>query len=407
MSIQNIYRKNISKNYLYTFFSCLDLTRGLWMIYLATKGVSLVQLGILESIFHITSFFMEIPTGMVADVFGRKTSVVMSRVISFISLIIMFIGNSYYIFMISFILSAISYNLESGAGEALIYDSLKEVGEENTFIKVNSKIELVRNLASIVAFIIGGILAIMDYSLVFYISFIFIIMAFLSAIWMKEVEINKNKEVKNPLRMFKEQLTNSIRAVRANDKIVFFMLFSEIVGCINTTMFFYLQNYWKGNGLNEFKIGIVFSIGCLFCSIFASIIDKIEGRLKERGILLYVPIISLISIGGIAFTRYSYVFYIIMGLCEMIIWVVVGNYINMLIPSESRATILSFRSMIFSFFMVALFPVVGKLGDIIGLANTFRIIFYVMLILVCINTTIVMKIMNKNTNRELPVEQEG
>ncbi len=407
MSIQNLYKKNIFKNYLYTFFSCLDLTRGLWMIYLATKGVSLLQLGILESVFHITSFFMEIPTGMVADIFGRKTSRVIGSVISFISLIIMFIGNSYYIFMISFILSALSYNLESGAGEALIYDSLKEVGEEKTYIKVSSKIELVRNVASIAAFIIGGILAIMNYNMVFYVSFIFIIMAFLSAIWMKEVEVNEKKEFKNPLRTFKDQLTNSINAVRANDKIVFFMLFSETVGCINTTMFFYLQNFWKGNGLNEFKIGIVFSIGALFCSIFASIIDKIEGRLKDRGILLYVPILLLISIGGIAFTRYSYVFYILMGLCEMIIWVVVGNYINILIPSENRATILSFRSMIFSFFMVALFPVVGKLGDVIGLDNTFRMIFYVMLILVCINTIIVRKIIKKNINRELSVEQEG
>ncbi|WBW97513.1 MFS transporter [Oceanirhabdus sp. W0125-5] len=407
MNIENLYRKNIFKNYFYTFFSCLDLTRGLWMIYLATKGVSLVQLGILESIFHITSFFMEIPTGMIADIFGRKTSVLMSRVISFISLIILFIGNDYYVFMISFILSALSYNLESGAGEALIYDSLKEVGEEKGFIRVSSKIELVRNLSSIAAFIIGGILALMNYNMVFYISFFFIIMAFLSAMSMKEVMINKKTQLKNPLRIFAHQITTSVKAVRGNNKIVFFMLFSEIVGCINTTMFFYLQNYWKGKGLNELKIGLIFSIGCLSCSIFSGIIDKIEDRLKERGILLYVPILLFISIGGIAFTKYSYVFYIIMGLCEMVIWVVVGNYINMLIPSENRATILSFRSMIFSFFMIALFPVVGKLGDVIGLANTFRFIFYVMLILVCINTIVVIKIMKKNINRKLTVEQEG
>lgn len=41
------------------------------MIYLAGKGMSLTQLGLLETIFHITSFTMEVPTGAVADIFGR------------------------------------------------------------------------------------------------------------------------------------------------------------------------------------------------------------------------------------------------------------------------------------------------------------------------------------------------
>ncbi len=66
------YAANIGIHYLYTFFSNLNLTHGLWMIYLASRGFSLVQLGILEGVFHVTSFLMEVPHRAVADLWGRQ-----------------------------------------------------------------------------------------------------------------------------------------------------------------------------------------------------------------------------------------------------------------------------------------------------------------------------------------------
>ena len=71
---KNLYRRNIRVNYLYTFIMCISLTQGFWLIYLASKGMSLLQLGILEGVFHVTSFIMETPTGAVADLYGRKFS---------------------------------------------------------------------------------------------------------------------------------------------------------------------------------------------------------------------------------------------------------------------------------------------------------------------------------------------
>jgi len=52
--------RNIKSNYAYTFFNSMNLTQGLWMIYLVSKGQSLFAVGMLESIFHITSFLMEV-----------------------------------------------------------------------------------------------------------------------------------------------------------------------------------------------------------------------------------------------------------------------------------------------------------------------------------------------------------
>ena len=54
------------------------------MIYTADKGMSL-QAGLLETIFHIASFLMEVPYSTVADIFGRKISGISRTVLSLIS----------------------------------------------------------------------------------------------------------------------------------------------------------------------------------------------------------------------------------------------------------------------------------------------------------------------------------
>ncbi|HPE54693.1 MAG TPA: MFS transporter, partial [Mesotoga prima] len=56
-------KSNIKKNYLFSFLMNMRLSSGLWMIYMAFKGMSLTQIGFLEGIFHVTSLMMEVPTG--------------------------------------------------------------------------------------------------------------------------------------------------------------------------------------------------------------------------------------------------------------------------------------------------------------------------------------------------------
>ncbi|NBK26550.1 MAG: MFS transporter, partial [Spirochaetia bacterium] len=99
----------------------LSFTHGIWMIYLASRGFSLIQLGALEAIFHITSFLMEVPTGSVADIWGRKTSRLAGRVCYALSLVLMYWGPTFWLQILAFVLSALGYNLESGAGDALLY----------------------------------------------------------------------------------------------------------------------------------------------------------------------------------------------------------------------------------------------------------------------------------------------
>jgi len=367
---------NVTKNYLYTFFFNLNLTRGIWMIYLAGRGFSLLQLGIFEGVFHITSFLMEVPTGATADIWGRKASRLWGRVLFFASLFIMLFSRSFFIQLSGFVLCATGYNLESGAGEAFVYDSMLLSGRHEDYKATAGKQNLVMQSAFIAAYILGGYLAVRSYYAVYVFSIIFTVLSFITALFFIEPVISTEKKDKsfsfsNIKNSMYRQTGESILVIKKQPRIAFLIIFSELIFTFITSLFFYLQNYWKGNGVSEFSIGITFAVSALAAGLTAykaSVIEKIIG---EKGVLLLMPTALLVCLWGISSTPYKAQFYVLTGVIDGILAVAVSDYINRLIPSENRATVLSFQSMAFSFFMIIFFPLIGWTGDRYSLDKAF------------------------------------
>ncbi len=82
-------KKNIKIDYMYKFLSSIDISSAIWVLYLAHKGMSLIEIGLLESVHHITSLICEVPTGAIADIVGRKNTIILGRIMSAIGAILM------------------------------------------------------------------------------------------------------------------------------------------------------------------------------------------------------------------------------------------------------------------------------------------------------------------------------
>jgi MFS family permease len=377
------YKRNISIQYIFIVICNLDLTRGLWMIYLASRGFSLLQLGILEGVFHITSFLMEVPTGAVADIWGRKISRLAGRVLYLSSLLFMFYAQSFAFQLMGFAACALGYNLESGAGDALVYDSLLLDGKKEAYMGVAGKKELIYQGAMIISLIVGGYLAVRSYSLIFAISIALSVGSMVTALFFiepKAVKAEENGEaVPTPpeklhsriVSSIWDQLVSSLAVVRKRPRIAFLIIFSEILFTFITSLFFYLQNFWKGSGKDEFYVGTALAVSSLVSGAAGWKAAAVEKRIGERGVLTIMPVLLLACIWGIALTPWRAFFYSLTGVVEGILIVAISDYINRLIPSENRATILSFQSMTFSFFMIILFPVIGWVGDAWSLETAF------------------------------------
>lgn len=367
---------NINKNYLFLGLTTLDLTRGLWMIYLFTRGFSLIQLGILEGVFHLTTFIMEIPTGIVADLWGRRLSRLLGRIIFLLSLGIMFWSSSFTLQLIGFIITAIGYNLESGAGEALLYDSMKELGIEKQYKKTAGYNNFIDQTGGVLSFMIGGYFAVhLGYTWVFIPSMFICIISILLTYTMHEPSITQKEQTRlRKLGWIKAMLTQtkeSFNVVKERPKIAFLILFRELIYMFLTSLFFYLQTYWKGNGWNEFQIGMVLAATAALSAFSGVKGHSLEKKIGEKGVLLFAPLLLLISLWGIALTSMAPLFFIITGLIDGLLYVAVQDYLNRMIPSERRATVLSFQSMTFSLYMIIFFPAIGFIGDTYGLEYSF------------------------------------
>lgn len=144
---------------MYQCLRSMDMTGAIWILYLGFHGMSLTQIGLLEGIFHLTSMLFEVPTGTIADLIGRKKTIVLGRLSAFISSIIMLQATEFWGFAIGFVFTAVSYNLGSGSEEALVYDSLKEVGKTENYIKINGRNNFIIEVMQGVGAFVGAILA--------------------------------------------------------------------------------------------------------------------------------------------------------------------------------------------------------------------------------------------------------
>lgn len=366
-------RKNIAIAYVFTFISNMNLTHGIWMIYLFSRGVSLVELGILEGIFHVTSIFMEIPTGAVADIWGRKASRITGRVLFLISLLFFYYGMGFVSLLPGFILMAISYNLESGAGEALLFDSLKLLGKDSSFMTVNSRSEFLLQMALILSFLGGGYLALHSYPLIFLITGMFSLLGLFSACFFVEPPVLKSSHEGENLsktylgtRLLHSifvQVREGFSTLRKTPILLLLIVSGELIFTFTTTLFFMLQVHWKAEGYTEWEIGIVYAIQGALSGIGGLITPKLEQVLGYRWVLILPILLSILCLWGIAITPWSTVALVSTGLLEGIMVIALSDYTNRLIPSSNRATVLSFQSMAFSLFMIVVFPLTGLLGD--------------------------------------------
>ena len=78
------------------FSACLRIPDAVWVVLLVARGYSLWQVGLAEGIFHIVSILGEIPSGMAADLMGRRRSLMAAGLCGVISALLMAFSRSFF-----------------------------------------------------------------------------------------------------------------------------------------------------------------------------------------------------------------------------------------------------------------------------------------------------------------------
>ena len=314
-----IMKKNLYLNYIFEFLLNFKLTSLLWPTFLVIKGFSLVDVGICESVFHITSMLGEMPTGIISDLYGRRLSRLLGRMVEIVSIILLIFARQEWMIYLSFILQALSYNLESGTDSAYVYDLLLEYNEQDEFAKIQGKREVVIQVAMLLSTTIGGIIAGLSYQLTYGLSILIVILSIFALLQMKEIK-NKGYIKTNILHDMKQQVVMSCELIKQDHQIFYLILSTALFSASLTTAYYYLTNYWKELGVSISAISIFLSLENITGIIAGVITYKIMKRYSQKRLLLVLPIgivissiglpfypLSILSICVMAFLRQSYI----------------------------------------------------------------------------------------------------
>ncbi len=262
--------KNIKISFIYNFLMNFNITSAIWVLYLSYKGLNLIEIGLLESIFHITSFIFEMPTGAIADIYGRKFSIIAGRVLSAISALLMIFSSSFFGFAISFVISALSFNLNSGSAESIIYDSLKLLNREGEYNKIYGIISFFIEIAQTMAILFGGILSDIRFIYAYLLAVCIDICALSVASYYKEPHIEREKEEKQTII---QQLKESLSVLKTKRIVLFFILLYAFLSTVDATIFFYGQKHFENMYFSRTSIAIIFACNGLLSALFAKYVQ--------------------------------------------------------------------------------------------------------------------------------------
>ncbi len=360
--------KNIRVSYIYSFISSFDFTDAIWVLYLAFRGMSLFEIGLLEGVFHVTSLIFEMPTGAIADTFGRKRAIILGRISAIVSGLLLFFGRSFFVFALAMIFSAVSFNLNSGSDDALVYDSLKKHGLEELFLKINGRRGFLLNLGCALGSLVGGIISDSHFDILYLFVCGARTVALIIALFFDEVEASEKEERATVFQTFK----SAVKILRDNREVLRLSIYSALTSTLYMTVFFYSQEYYSSRGLQTSRIAIILLFGGIAAALGSLAGDKLARMLKGSFVFFCSALIALsitafflgslpVIIAGTIITEFfsSALYYYLL------------NGVNELIPSEQRATLISFESMVYSLFMIAIFPLAGWLCDIFGMSTVF------------------------------------
>jgi MFS family permease len=332
-----------------------------WVALLAARGFSTVEIGLLESIFHVTSMIFEVPSGVVADMFGRRKTMVASRVMMILSSICMIVSRDFYTVAIAISISALSYNLASGTREALAYDSLKEAGMEKEYDAFASNDLMIYQMFSSAGTLLAGVALWLGYRRANLVDAVVGVVTLVIALSLKEVH-TKLQENMHPFGRLKQVVGESLAFLAGNRRARQLILFNSLVGAVDVLVLFFLQAKLPAVGLNPLWLGP---------ALFAMGIGAAAGAKATE----YVPVrsyrkIALVAALGTALSFTAVltgnVYLMIPGgflgaFCDNFLEVKTDVRLNHMIPSEQRATLMSVNSFSFSIVMIVLSPVFGYL----------------------------------------------
>lgn len=357
-------QRNILLLYLIKLSKWFSLVMPVIVLFYQDHGLGLQDIFMLKSIFSIVAVTLEIPSGYLADVWGRKKCLVLGSIFFFSGYVCYSLTATFAAFIIAEILLGMGQTLVNGADSALLYDTTEYYKKEELYLKYEGRITMIGNFAEAAAGIFGGLLAVYSLRYPFYGQAVIAFIGIPASFALQEIPaLNKIKSTYS-------QIIAIIKyALFENKQLCYNIMFSGIIGAATLTMAWFIQPLLIHIDMPTEYFGVIWTVLNLTVGIAALYSDKID---KHFGVSKTYLVILFFIVGGYVALAYNlsywglvvvFVFYIFRGFATPIL----KGYVNQVANSNSRATVLSIRNFVIRLIFAIIAPFVGWLNDFYSL----------------------------------------
>jgi MFS family permease len=203
---------------------------GVYSNFLRSAGLDEFWLNMVNVSYFVVITICEIPTGIFADIFGRKGSFVISCFLQTISFAVYGFSRSFGGFVLAETIGAVGKTFASGAFDSWLVDSIKHTGEEHDLLKIFSRRGLITRVVLIISAILGGFIGDYGLNLPFFAgSIAFFICGIIAVIFMKETYFEKCKfSFVDSFKEIKNTWNRSIIFTKSDRNFRFVLIISSI-----------------------------------------------------------------------------------------------------------------------------------------------------------------------------------
>jgi len=357
--------RNIKLYYATQFFHSLIFTIPIWIVYYQGK-ISVSEISYLVTLQYVSQMILELPSGALADLIGRKKTNLIGWAIGSLSYLFFPLASTFWHFLILVFMIGLSDSFRSGAEEALLYDSCKQDNREQDFEKSYGNGNLIYQVGLIIATAMGGFL----YERWIFLPYILYgislgLGSFLIAFYIEPKIDSETFSLKN----YYLQIRDGSKEVFKNKYSTYLSLFYIFVAGIAWSSTLYFNEFMMVElGFSNSLRGILVATMRLLNVIAIKSILQNSKLFNWKGKILFFPLIMLFAyLPGLILQGFWGLPFIQAAMVATTArWILLAPLTNQAFSSKYRATAISFLSLLLGFVYITMTsisaPIISNFG---------------------------------------------
>jgi MFS family permease len=366
--------KQITKFYLSSFLKNQTYFTPILIVFLQAQHLSLQQIFWVFSLGSAFAFLLEIPTGIFADLIGKKKSIIIAKFLILGSYLAFGFSSTFWMFVGAQLLYEAGNAFRTGTETAYIFDFLKQKSKV-TYTEVKGKQKFWARLGESIATALGGIIAVQfGFRWVFFVAAIPALLNLLNVLsWS---QIRERTEVAT-LRSGWNHARDSLKYLGKHKNVIGIMINITLFASVIAVLQKYIQPYMVDTNLSIDYFGFVYAAALLVTAYlvrYSSVIEKKLGANTASSLLTLLAALPLFALGAKYIALPGIALFFIVILFENLRSPIVNTLYHDAITSEQRATLGSVLSQSKSLGKMILLPVMGYITGVSSMYTSFLVL---------------------------------